>query len=311
MQEPVTQPVFRFAPSPNGRLHLGHALSALRNEAEAARLGGRLLLRIEDIDLTRCRPEFEAHIRDDLDWLGIAFAGEPRRQSEHLAEHGVLLDRLAARGLLYPCACSRTAIREASDASGAEPLRDPDGAILYPGTCRALSEAQRMECVASGEPHALRLDMAAAIEAAGRQLSYIRFWPDGREAEVRAQPARWGDVTLARKETPTSYHLAVVADDAAQGVTHVVRGEDLEAATDVHVLLQALLGLPTPRYQFHELVLDESHDKLSKSRGSTTLAQLRAEGLTAREARLRLGFPVPSGPDAEHGEPDHHGSDRQ
>jgi glutamyl-Q tRNA(Asp) synthetase len=275
----MPQPVLRFAPSPNGRLHLGHAYSALQNEAEARRLGGRLLLRIEDIDPTRCRPEFEAAIHEDLHWLGIAFEPEVRRQSEHMHDYRAALDRLAGMGLLYACNCSRSRIKAAA---GGQPLRNPDGAPVYPGTCR--SKPAPRDAVAT------RLDMAAATARLGRDLHHTRFWPDGRMQELQAHPGRWGDVVLARKETPTSYHLSVVVDDALQGVSHVVRGQDMEAQTDIHVLLQALLGLPTPAYQFHALVLDDEHEKLSKSRGSHALADLRAEGETAASIRSRLGF---------------------
>ncbi len=270
-------PVLRFAPSPNGRLHLGHALSALLNEAEARRLGGKLLLRIEDIDPTRCTPEFEGSILDDLSWLGIAFTPDVRRQSEHMADYRAALDQLGGMGLLYACNCSRSAIKAAA---GPEPLRNPDGGLVYPGTCR--DKPVRRDAAAT------RLDMAKATARVGRPLSYVRFWPDGRTEEVAADPRRWGDVVLARKETPTSYHLSVTVDDALQQVTHVVRGQDLEHQTEIHVLLQALLGLPTPRYQFHRLLLDDRDEKLSKSLRSPALADLRAAGETAASIRSRI-----------------------
>jgi glutamyl-Q tRNA(Asp) synthetase len=275
----MTQPVFRFAPSPNGALHLGHAFSALQNEAEARRLKGRLLLRIEDIDKLRCRPEFERAIVKDLRWLGIDFEEAPRRQSEHMEVYRSALSQLLQMGLVYPCSCSRSAIKAAAGEDGP---RDPDGSLLYPGTCRGQPPR--------GPVAAMRLDMQAALEAAGGDLGFVRFWPDGREERVEARPQRWGDVVLARKDTPTSYHLSVVTDDALQGVSHVVRGEDLEAQTDIHVLLQRLLGLPTPRYQFHKLLLDQDGGKLSKSRGSASLADLRAAGGTPADVRRRLGF---------------------
>jgi glutamyl-Q tRNA(Asp) synthetase len=332
-------PVFRFAPSPNGRLHLGHALSALTNERMAQRFGGRLLLRIEDIDPLRCRPEFEQAIHDDLAWLGIAFDGAPRRQSEHFADYASALGRLQARGLVYPCFCSRSEVKRATAARRAEaggnwPV-DPDNAPLYPGTCRALAPDEAARRAATGAPHVLRLDMTAAFlpppacggegrgggESPGRTLttpsSYILHAPpipnpsppqaggrgraqsglvysvfdvDGRTSFVTADPARWGDVVLARKDTPTSYHLSVVIDDALQGVSHVVRGRDLDAATDIHVVLQRLLGLATPLYHFHPLLLDEGGDKLAKSRGSEGLADLRERGVSAGEIRTTLGF---------------------
>lgn len=280
--ETVTQPVLRFAPSPNGRLHLGHAFSALLNAEFASRLGGRLLLRIEDIDVTRCRPEFEAAIIEDLAWLGLRFELGIRRQSEHFEEYRAAAGRLEAMGLLYPCFCTRRqiaqAVREHEEATGAPSPRDPDGAPLYPRTCRGLAAAP-------DAPHALRLDMEKALARAGRDLSYIQVDCDGREERVPADPSRWGDAVIVRKEIPTSYHLSVVHDDALQGVTHVVRGADLEAATDLHVLLQRLLGYPSPRYHHHGLIRDGTGEKLAKRRVSTPLAELRAEGVTAEEVR--------------------------
>jgi glutamyl-Q tRNA(Asp) synthetase len=287
------KPVFRFAPSPNGRLHLGHALSALTNAALASRFGGRLLLRIEDIDRTRCRPEFERAIAEDLDWLGIGFEPGPRRQSEHFDDYARALAALRRRGLVYPCFCSRGEIRAAvmaRQAAGLSWPADPDGAPLYPGLCKGLAPDEAERRIAAGEAHVLRLDMAAAIAAAGSPPGYAIFdAQDGRQP-VTAAPARWGDVVLARKEVPTSYHLSVVVDDALQGVSHVVRGRDLEAATDVHVLLQRLLGLPTPLYHFHRLLRDEDGHKLAKSRGSESLAALRAAGIGPEDIRRRLGF---------------------
>ncbi len=294
----MTQPVFRFAPSPNGLLHLGHAFSALCNDVLARRMGGRLLLRIEDIDVTRCRPEFEAAIRDDLAWLGLGFETPVRRQSEHFGEYRAAAARLAAMGLLYPCFCSRkeiaaaVAARESQD-QGIWP-RDPDGAPLYPRTCRALGEDEARARIAAGEPHALRLDMERALVQAGGDLAYRRFEADGSESLVTADPARWGDAVILRKEISASYHLAVVHDDALQGVTHVVRGADLEAATDLHVLLQRLLGYPTPRYHHHGLIRDETGDKLAKSRASTPLAELRAQGMSADAIRAMLTAAAPA-----------------
>ena len=288
------RPVLRFAPSPNGRLHLGHALSALTNEAMAERLGAALLLRIEDIDLARCRPEFAAGIMADLDWLGIRFDGAVRRQSEHFGDYRQALAQLQAKGLVYPCFCSRQEIRQDAVAREAEAGKpwptDPDGAPLYPGRCSAMGIPKAEQRIAAGEPHVLRLDMAAALVLAGGAPHY-RVWDEsGAESTVPADPARWGDVVLARKDTPTSYHLSVVVDDALQGVSHVVRGLDLAAATDIHVLLQHLLGLPTPRYHFHRLLVDDDGLKLAKSRGSTSLAALRDAGETRETVRRRLGF---------------------
>lgn len=287
-------PVFRFAPSPNGRLHLGHALSALTNEALARRFGGRLLLRIEDIDLTRCRPELVEGIEADLAWLGIRFEPGFRRQSQHFDDCAGALGRLRRWGLVYPCFCSRQEIRNAvaarETATGQPWPVDPDGAPLYPGSCKGLASDNAAQRIAAGEPHVLRLDMAAALAAAALPLSYTVFDADDARRSVPAAPERWGDVVLARKDVPTSYHLAVTVDDALQGVTHVVRGRDLEAATDVHVLLQHLLGLPTPLYHFHRLLLDDDGQKLAKSRDSQGLADLRADGITATEIRRQLGF---------------------
>jgi glutamyl-Q tRNA(Asp) synthetase len=302
--EAMSQPVFRFAPSPNGRLHRGHAYSVLLNEAESRRLGGRLLLRLEDIDPIRCTPALAEAVIADLDWLGVRFDGLVRRQSRHMDDYRAALDRLDAIGLIYPCRCTRGDIR-AAIAGRPDWPGDPDGAPLYPGTCRPPAGSVQGE---TGEPPAFRLDMAAALRRIEGPLGFTRFWPDGRNTRVQAQPARWGDVVLARKDTPTSYHLAVVVDDALQGVTHVVRGEDLEAATDVHVLLQRLLGLPSPHYQFHPLIRDGEGDKLSKSRGSPSLASLRGAGVTAQALRHALGF---SAADPDKGEPAHQGEDRR
>lgn len=290
----ASPPVFRFAPSPNGRLHLGHALSALTNRRLAERFGGRLLLRIEDIDLTRCRPEFEQSIRDDLAWLDLAFEPPIRRQSEHFEDYRAALARLEAMGLIYPCFCSRQEVRTAiaaREAVAGKPWpRDPDGAPLYPGTCRNLPVAAVQERMAAGQPFVLRLAMDSALARVREGLSYRLFDAAGGEREVAGAPARWGDVVLARKEVPTSYHLSVVVDDALQSVSHVVRGQDLEAATDIHVLLQHLLELPTPRYHFHPLLTDEGGQKLAKSRLSESLAELRARGSTAESVRRQLGF---------------------
>jgi glutamyl-Q tRNA(Asp) synthetase len=287
------QPVFRFAPSPNGRLHLGHAYSALLNAAMAQRFRGRLLLRIEDIDTTRCRPELEAAMYEDLAWLGLRWEMPVRRQSEHFSDYQAAFSRMRGRGLAYPCFCSRKDIATAlacREAGGSDWPHDPDGAALYPGTCRHISKREIAARIEAGEPHAWRLDMQAALREAPGPYLYLRFDGGGDEA-IQAHPERWGDVVLVRKETPTSYHLSVVVDDALQGVTHVVRGRDLEAATDLHVLLQVLLGSPTPRYHHHGLVRDSAGDKLSKSLGSEALADLRARGVTAVEVRERLGFP--------------------
>lgn len=290
-------PVFRFAPSPNGYLHLGHALSALLNAEMARAAGGRLLLRIEDIDATRCRPEYEAAIYEDLTWLGITWETPVRRQSEHYDDYRGALAKLQAMGLVYPSFESRAEIaalvaaRETQSAFTSPWPRDPDGAPLYPGTAKAMPAAERTRRIASGAPYALRLDMAAALAHAGA-LTWQETGggPAGETGTIAANPAVWGDVVLARKDTPTSYHLAVVTDDAAQGVTDVVRGCDLFHATAVHRLLQTLLGLPAPRYHHHRLILDDAGGKLSKSTQATALRELRAQGVTPADIRRRVGL---------------------
>lgn len=300
MPEPPLPFVCRFAPSPNGRLHLGHAFSALVNAEAAARTGGTFLLRMEDIDTTRCRPEFERGILDDLAWLGIVPAAPPRRQSEHFADYSQALAQLEGMGLVYPAFESRSdiarAVIESEAKLGRAAPRDPDGAPLYPFQRSALSDAERAQRRAAGEPYVLRLDMAAAQEAVG--IGPL-FWPEaeglpeGPAVPVTADPARWGDVVLARRDVPTSYHLSVVVDDALQGITRVIRGMDLFHATSVHVLLQRLLGLPTPVYHHHRLILDTSGHKLSKSNSATSLLALRTCGATLEDIRARLGLASP------------------
>jgi glutamyl-Q tRNA(Asp) synthetase len=287
-------PVFRFAPSPNGYLHLGHAYSALLNCDLARRAGGRLLLRIEDIDTMRCKPEFEAAIVEDLAWLGIECETPVRRQSEHLDDYRDAVQRLAAQGLVYPSFESRAEIARLvaqREADGPWPL-DPDGTPLYPGTAKLLSPGERARLIDSGAPYALRLDMTAA-RARASDLTWTEQGegPDGETGTVTAQPQVWGDVILARKETPTSYHLSVVIDDALQGVTDVVRGQDLFWSTSVHRLLQKLLDLREPAYRHHRLVLDAAGVKLSKSTLATGLRELRAQGVTPAEIRRLVGLP--------------------
>jgi glutamyl-Q tRNA(Asp) synthetase len=286
-------PVFRFAPSPNGHLHLGHAYSALLNFQHARECSGRLLLRIEDIDPTRCRPEFEQAIYEDLAWLGISWEQPVRRQSEHLAEYRAALERLQAMGLVYPSFESRAEIARLvaeREADGSWP-RDPDGAPLYPGSALAMDAATRQFRRSSGEPYALRLDMASATALTG-PLSWAETGtePAGESGRVAADPAAWGDVVLGRKETPTSYHLSVVVDDARQGVTDVVRGQDLFWSTSVHRLLQALLGLPAPRYHHHRLMRDADGQKLAKSTRSTSLRALREAGASPADIRRMVGL---------------------
>src|ERR1700685_3515371 len=286
-------PVFRFAPSPNGYLHLGHALSALLNFDLATDSGGRFLLRIEDIDAARCKPEFESAIHQDLAWLGIAWEAPVRRQSQHLADYRDALEKLLARGLVYPSFESRAEIAHlvAQRETSAPWPRDPDGVPLYPGAAKRLSPAERTRLLASDAPYALRLDMEAACAHAS-DFSWVEHGegPGGETGVVAARPEAWGDVILARKETPTSYHLSVVVDDALQGVTEVVRGRDLFWSTSVHRLLQSLLGLPSPVYRHHRLVLDDGGKKLSKSTASTGLRELRAEGATPADIRRLIGL---------------------
>jgi glutamyl-Q tRNA(Asp) synthetase len=283
--------VTRFAPSPTGRLHLGHAYAALfaRQEARSAR--GRFLLRLEDIDAARCRPEFEAGIYEDLQWLGLTWEMPVRRQSEHMAEYQAALDKLSGLGLLYPCFCTRAEIKAEIARAGsaphdltaetAVPAVGPDGQPLYPGTCRNLDPAEREARQASGAPFALRLDVHKAAAVAGEL-----FWRDHRRGRVRAEPAIFGDVVLARKDTPASYHLAVTVDDHAQGVTLVTRGADLLAATHIHRLLQALLGLGTPDYHHHKLLLGADGQRLAKRADAPTLQSLRDAGHSPEEVRL-------------------------
>jgi glutamyl-Q tRNA(Asp) synthetase len=287
-------PVFRFAPSPNGYLHLGHALSALMNADMAREAGGGLLLRIEDIDAARCRPEYEAAICEDLAWLGVTWRTPVRRQSEHFDAYRAALDRLTDMGLIYPAFESRGEIARMSAAAGENAARDPDGKPLYPGHARTMSEGERRRRIAAGEPYALRLDMEKAVQAAG-ELDWRETGagPSGETGIVVAQLRAWGDVILARKDVPTSYHLAVTVDDALQGVTHVVRGEDLFWSTSVHRLLQRLLGLPVPAYHHHRLVLDSDGRKLSKSTRATALRELRAAGVTPAGIRRMLGLTEP------------------
>jgi len=285
--------VCRFAPSPNGYLHLGHALSALMNFDRARAAGGRFLLRIEDIDRARCRGEFETAICEDLAWLGITWDGPVRRQSEHLDQYAAALARLEAAGLVYPSFESRAEIAALVSAAPGTWPRDPDGAPLYPGAGRALSRSERARRIAAGEPYALRLDMAAAIARAGASAldwTETGSGPDGESGTVAAAPARWGDVVLGRKEAPTSYHLSVVIDDADQGVSHVVRGRDLFWSTGIHRLLQALLDLPAPIYHHHRLLLGADGRKLSKSTQATALRTLRRDGATAADIRRMVGL---------------------
>jgi len=299
MIEHMATAVFRFAPSPNGYLHLGHAYSAAINYAMAKRQGGRFLLRIEDIDASRCRPEYEAAIFEDLGWLGLAWEQPVRRQSEHLAAYSAALMRLDAMGLIYPSFESRAEIARlvaARERAGPWP-RDPDGVPLYPGDAKALTFAEIGRRMEAGEPYSLRLDMARALRLAEQEASApLAFTetgagPDGETGIVPADPARWGDVVLGRKGLPTSYHLSVAIDDAVQDITHVVRGHDLFHATGLHLLLQRLLDLPHPIYHHHRLLLDADGRKLAKSTAATGLRELRAAGITPAGIFATIALP--------------------
>lgn len=275
--------VTRFAPSPTGLLHPGHACSALFAFHEALKSGGRFLLRIEDIDSTRCRREFETMLLEDLAWLGLNWETPVRRQSEHLAEYATVTETLRRDGFLYPCFCTRKDIlREIERAGGA-----PHGAEgpLYPGTCRRLSEDEREAHLAAGRDHAWRLDLGRALEVTGPLT-----WKDLGRGLLRAEPERLGDAVLVRKDIGTSYHIAVVWDDASQGVTRVTRGEDLLEATHLHRVLQVLLRLPEPEYFHHGLIRDQSGRRLAKRDESETLRSVRARGEVPETLRRRLGF---------------------
>jgi glutamyl-Q tRNA(Asp) synthetase len=271
----------RFAPSPTGYLHLGHAYSALDAWRAAREAGGKFLLRIEDIDTTRCKPEFTDAIIEDLAWLGLDWDGDVRKQSEHFADYEAALDRLDVMGVIYPCFCTRAAIAAEIARAGGAPQGE-DGPI-YPGTCRNLSVEDRLSRIAAGANFALRLDVPKASAIAGRLE-----WEEDEHGIITADPALLGDVVLARKDTPTSYHLAVTYDDALQGVTLVTRGADLFTATHIHRLLQALLDLPTPRYRHHKLLTDASGKRFAKRDKALTLRALRESGKTPAEVRAMV-----------------------
>ena len=270
--------ILRFAPSPNGHLHLGHAYSALFTDLWARQLGGQFLLRLEDTDIARCKPEFAEAIYEDLHWLGLDWPEPAMVQSVRVPVYAAAADRLRDLDLLYPCDCTRQEIAARSSGS------DPDGAPFYDGKCRTHG-------LAGGRPVQTRLDVRRATALTG-PLTFTLAQPTPLDRpQIRyARPELWGDVVLQRKETPTSYHLSVVVDDAAQGITHVTRGRDMEPSTDIHVLLQMLLGLTQPIYTFHKLILDADRQKLSKSKGSASLREMRAQGVTAAAVRGSLGF---------------------
>ena len=283
--------VFRFAPSPNGELHLGHALSALVGYQRARACGGRFLLRIEDIDTGRSRPQFIAGILADLAWLGVVWDEPVVLQSQRLPAYRAAAERLEEMGLLYTCFATRSEIEAAASGDA----RDPDGALLYPGLYKNRDPAEIVRRRGAGESFALRIDMQAAVAAAiarlgGRPLVFTELAEDGTRRTIEARPERWGDAVIVRKDTPASYHLAVVADDAWQGVTHVTRGRDLYPATDLHRLLQALLDLPAPAYHHHRLITDATGRKLAKSARDTSLHSLREGGHSPADVRRLVGL---------------------
>jgi len=284
----MTRPALRFAPSPNGRLHLGHAFSALFSYEAARAMDARFLVRMEDIDTARCPQGFVDAALEDLAWLGLEGEQPVRRQSEHMNDYASALDRLGQMNLLYPCFCSRLDIERAHPER-----RDPDGAPVYPGTCRRLSPDERARRLDAGEPHSLRLDLENVLtlpDTSGLSFHEEGTGPKGETGLLPVTPELWGDVILARKDIGTSYHIAVVSDDALQGITHVTRGHDLFYATHIHRLLQVLLGLPEPRYRHHRLIGDETGRKLAKSAGDSSLAALRKAGVMPSHIRRQLGF---------------------
>ncbi len=287
--------VFRFAPSPNGALHLGHALSALTTYSMAKRLNGRFLVRIEDIDTVRCRQEHIDNCLADLAWLGLTWEEPVLRQSEHFKDYAAAAGRLHDRGLLYPCFATR---QEIADAKIPDAV-DPDGAPIYPGLHKSMTPDEARARIAAGQPYALRLDMTAAMREAQRRLgstdlTFQEIDETGTTKTHLCKPDRWGDTIVIRKDTPASYHLAVVVDDARQGITHVTRGMDLFAATDLHRLLQVLLEFPAPLYHHHRLITGVDGRKLAKSAGDTSLAHLRQQGITPAQIYDMVGLPRPA-----------------
>ena len=275
--------ITRFAPSPTGLLHAGHAYSALFSEHAAQADGGRFLLRIEDIDFTRCKPEFENALLEDLSWLGLEWEQPIRRQSEHLDDYAAALGQLRQRDLVYPCFCTRKDILAEIEQSGAAP--HGPGELLYPGLCRDMSEDERKSRISKGEKFALRLNLEKSLDATvGEELT----WFDRRQGPQKAQPELLGDAVLARKDIRTSYHLAVVLDDALQQISLITRGVDLFEASHLHRLLQALLDLPVPEYEHHTLIKDEEGSRMAKRKKSPTLKDLRDDGLSAEDLKNSL-----------------------
>jgi len=268
-------PTTRFAPSPTGHLHLGHAYSAV--QASLAAEGGPFILRIEDIDPGRCKPDYAQSIIEDLDWLGLAWVGPVRYQSQHLADYTAALNTLKQKNLVYPCFCTRRDIEEQAQRAVVAPHAE-DGSVIYPGTCRHLTESERATKLAEKGNVNWRLDVVAAMRLTGGL-----FWHDKDKGKLEAHPDIYGDIVLARKDVPTSYHLSVTVDDFIQGITLVTRGEDLFASTHVHRLLQALLGYESPEYRHHKLLTDETGRRYAKRDQSVTLKELRAGGKTPRD----------------------------
>lgn len=284
----MTVPVVtRFAPSPTGLLHTGHAFSALFTYESARRSEGPFILRIEDLDFTRCRPEFETAIEEDLGWLGITWELPVRRQSDHLSDFAAAADSLQQQGLLYPCFCTRKDIQQEINAAGGAP-HGPDGPV-YPGTCKHLSPAERDDRIAAGQSFALRLNLEKAIRITGSDLP----WRDLAKGWQTARPEIFGDIVLLRKDIGSSYHLAVVHDDALQGVTRVTRGMDLFSATHIQRVLQSLLVLPTPEYDHHQLICDNNGKRLAKRDNAESLRSIRDRGITAPELRAKLFADMP------------------
>ncbi len=294
----MQETIFRFAPSPNGLLHLGHAYSALLNYKMATQLGGKFLLRIEDIDITRCKPEFAVAIEEDLKWLGIEWEYPIRRQSEHFQDYEQAFLKLKEMGLVYPSVLSRSEIKsfiQQQSTKKSWPL-DPDGVPIYPDEKLVIDQDERKRRLSDRNSIIWRLDMKKALASVGQKLDWYEegVGPNGESGKIKANPTVWGDVILVRKDTPTSYHLSVVVDDAIQNVTHIIRGQDLFWSTGVQRLLQQLLNFPTPQYFHHELIFDASGKKLSKSKQNTGIRVIRAKGTTVKEIKKQLNQLVSS-----------------
>lgn len=290
MQRHSTQVITRFAPSPTGYLHIGNAYSALFTWRTARDLGGKFLLRIEDIDLDRCRPEYEDAIYRDLEWLGIDWDDTPRRQSDHIEDYKTALARLKATGVLYPCFCTRSEIKlEASKRAGATKVAGPLG-LIYPGTCRHLSPSERRTRLAEGKPYALRLDLARAMSLCEQKIGGPLNWSDFYTGQQMCDPSDIGDPVLGRKDAPASYNLAVVVDDGLQDINLITRGVDIYHATHVHRVLQVLLDLPEPNYIHHKLIADNVGERLSKTRGSVSIRHLREHGCSRSDVYRMIGW---------------------